>query len=340
LIPPTLTTSAIESLSAAIPRYAADGPYQVGRQDFIIPEAEGGFEVNVFYPQHSSAPDVASGPYPLVVHSAGLCATDVAHNWARFLGHIVSHGFVVITSDPRGETCDKTSGEFWAGAAYRPLDILRMIDYADQLTSPGGQLAGLIDTGRIGAVGYSSGGWTVLMAGGAQMDLGWCAANPDLTERSWFFNCLQFVPHKEEIADMLGLDPAPTGLWPPVYDPRVAAVIALAPDGDIWGAEYQGVANLKVPTLIMSGTIDYVNWPELCAYPIYEHLGSQDKSLVMLQGADHDMGFETYKYELRHIIIAFLLAKLKDDPQAIQALLPENMNLPGVDYETTVTDTE
>jgi hypothetical protein len=39
-------------------------------------------------------------------------------------------------------------------------------------------------------------------------------------------------------------------------------------------------------------------------------------------------------------MIAFLLAKLKDNPQAIQALLPENMNLPGVDYETTVTDTE
>jgi predicted dienelactone hydrolase len=283
---------------------------------------------------------MAEGPKPLVVFSAGLCARRVADNWARVLGHIASYGFVVITADPRGETCEESSEEFWAGAAYRPLDVLRMIEFADQLTAPGGELAGLIDTGRIGALGYSSGGWTALMAGGAQMDLGWCAANPELAERDWFFNCVQFVPHQEDIASMFGLASAPAGLWPPVHDPRVAAVIAIAPDGDIWGAEYQGVASLKTPTLIITGADDYVNQPELCAFPIYEHLGSEVKFLVSLQGADHDFGWETYHKEIKHIMIAFLLAELKDDPQAIQVLLPQNMSFPGIEYKTTFKGTE
>ena len=171
------------------------------------------------------------------------------------------------------------------------------------------------------------------------MDLGWCAANPELAERDWQ-NCSQFVPHQEEIAAMLGLGSTPSGLWPPMHDPRVAALIALSPDGDIWGAEYQGVASLMVPTLIMGGTNDKIDIPELCAYPIYEHLGSKEKSLVMLQGARHGLSWDTYSKEIKHIVIAFLLAKLKDDPQAAQALLPENMNLPSVNYETTVTSTE
>jgi predicted dienelactone hydrolase len=340
-IPPTATQPASASSTFSQTIFAADGPYQVGNQILDIPEAEGGFKIRIYYPEQNSAPDVAQGPYPLVVSSGGLCSTGVVDGPADpAIEHIVSYGFVVIDSDPRGETCTETSGEFWAGAAYRPLDVQRVIDFADQLTAPGGQLAGLIDTRRIGMVGYSSGGWTALMAGGAQMDLGWCAANPELAERDWFYNCVQFVPHQEEIATMLGLESAPAGLWPPVHDPRMAAVIALAPDGEIWGAEYEGVAVVQVPTLIMAGTEDELNLPELTAYPIYEHLGSQDKTLVMLQGAGHGLGADTYRYKIRHIITAFLLAKLKDDSKAAQALLPQNMIFPGVEYETTITGTK
>ena len=37
---------------------------------------------------------------------------------------------------------------------------------------------------------------------------------------------------------MLGVPSVPDGWWRPTNDPRVDAVIALAPDGDIWGANY------------------------------------------------------------------------------------------------------
>ena len=64
-------------------------------------------------------------------------------------------------------------------------------------------------------------------------------------------------------------------------------MIALAPDGDIWGADYEGVAVMKVPTMIMGGSGDSANIPEITSYPIYEHLGSSNKSLVVLENADH-----------------------------------------------------
>jgi predicted dienelactone hydrolase len=191
------------------------------------------------------------------------------------------------------------------------------------------------------------------------MDFGWCAANPDLVAENEVSNCAQFVPHQQEIADMLGVKPVPTGMWPSLDDPRIDAVVALAPDGDIWGAEYSGVAALQVPTLIVVGSKDTVLIPEHAAYPIYEHLGSAKKSLVVFENADHFIFFSQCRdipwmseipyfvcsdavwdmdraHDLiNHFVTAFLLAELKGDAEAAKALAPENVTFPGIRYETT-----
>ena len=342
-VPPTTTPISPAPTAAAAPmatatdmvkspemRYSGEGQYKVGSKDFAVQEGDETLNVSAFYPGlNATAPDTTHGPYPLVVFSPGLGTSPVSYmNWLR---PIVSHGFVILASSPRGEKYE----EFWAGAATRPQDIRRIIDYAGKLTAPGGQLAGMIDTERIGVVGHSSGGWTALMEGGAQMDFGWCAAHPDVVAKSPMSNCPQFVPHQQEIAAMLGLKSAPAGMWPPMNDPRVAAVIAASPDGDIWGAEYGGVAGVKVPTLIMAGSADIINAPELCAYPIYEHLGSTRKSLVVFEQGTHDLGWNFYYNAITHIMTAFLLAELKGDAEAAKALLPQNVTVPGVKYETT-----
>ena len=311
--------------------YSGDGQYKVGSKDFAVQDGDETLNISAFYPGlNAAAPDTAHGPYPLVVFSPGMSTNPLMYmNW---LGPIASHGFVILTSTPRGENYP----EFWAGAATRPLDIRRIIDYAGKLTAPGGQLAGMIDTERIGVVGHSSGGWSALMAGGAQMDLGWCAAHPDLVANNTLSNCPQFVSHQQEIAAMLGLKSAPAGMWPPMNDPRVVAVIAASPDGDIWGAEYGGVAGVKAPTLIMAGSADIINVPELCAYPIYEHLDSTKKTLAVFEQGSHDLGWSVYRNAITHIMTAFLLAELKGDAEAAKALLPQNVTVPGVKYETTV----
>ena len=277
----------------------------------------------VVYPQPASAP--TPGPYPLVVYSVGLAGSG--YDALPLLRTIASHGFVGITWTPRGESLT----DFWAGAAARPLDLQRLIAYAEELNAPGGKLAGLIDTAALAVAGHSSGGWTALQAGGAQMDLDWCD-QADLVAQLPFGNCPQFVPHQADIAAMLGLPAAPQGLWPPIYDPRVDAVIALAPDGDLWGKNYAGVGSVKVPTLVMAGADDSMNIPNLTAYPIYAHLGGPHKALAIFAGADHDLGWYMYADQLDHLIVAFLLANLKGDPAAAAALLPANVNFRGVKY--------
>ena len=77
------------------------------------------------------APNIADGPYPLVIFSEGLAAW---RHWHAFLHeHLASHGFVVVASDP----CEVFE-TFWTGAATRPMDTIRIIDYVGELSATGG----------------------------------------------------------------------------------------------------------------------------------------------------------------------------------------------------------
>lgn len=383
-------TAVSHGLRPDAPTYGVRGSFPVGARDFVIQGGDEPVYITVWYPalnlEHAAeaivytineehpdlpgltitgqalqdaAPDGSGGPYPLVVYAGGLAGWRQMS--AYIAEHLASYGFVVIASDPRGETFES----FWAGAATRPLDTQRIITYADELAAADGELAGLIDTETIAVAGHSSGGLSALLGGGAQFDFGWCAAHPDRVAQNALNDCNQFVPHQAEIAEMLGLTSAPGGMWPPQYDPRVDAVIAMAPDGEIWGAEYQGVAAIKAPTLVMTGSGDTVVIPEDAAYPVYEHLGSAKKSLVRLENADHFVflnscrnapWFVEIDYRacsdpvwdidrahdlINHFATAFLLAELKGDIEAAQALTPENVAFPGIRYETTAyTNTE
>jgi len=376
-----------QGLRPDAPIYGVRGMYPVGARAFSIEAGDYTVDITVWYPALNpsgateeitykisdknldlaslpisgrallnATPDPAHGPYPLVVFSPGLAGWSQANSY--LLEHLASYGFVTIASDPRGETFE----EFWQGAGTRPVDTRLVIEYADKLTAASGEMAGLIDTDHIAVTGHSSGGWTALVGGGAQMDFGWCAANAAIVAENDLSNCTQFVPHADQIAAILGLESTPETLWPPMNDPRVDAVVALAPDGDIWGADYEGVAALKMPTLIMVGSGDTVNIPERCAYPIYEHLGSARKSMVVFANADHLIFFNQCRdtpwmvpdifsvcsdpvWEMdrahdliNHFVTAFLLTELKGDTEAAKALSSENVVFPGIRYETTGFD--
>lgn len=383
-----------ESQRPDAPPYAMRGPFVVGARDLVIEQGEESIALTVWYPALNSegaqergeyivnnqlpavreiwypplqeqeiqllldgnalldAPsDLNNGPYPLVLFSVGLAGFRQAHS--SLLEHLASHGFVVIAWDPRGETFDS----FWASAATRPIDARHIVDYAELLAAPNGELAGLMDMEHIAIVGHSAGGTTALWQGGALMSLGWCTANADLITD--FTNCAEYPPHQEEIAAMLGLESAPQGLWPSLYDARVDAIVPMAPDGDTWGAEYEGVEVVAIPALLMTGSIDTFIKPDGAAFEIYEHLGSSKKSLVVFENADHMIfwrhcrnvpwisEFNNWACSdpvwdrdrtvdlTNHFVTSFLLAELKEDTEAASTLAPENVNFPGIRYETT-----
>lgn len=375
------------------PTYALHGPYWVGARDYFVPEGDGHFWVTVWYPAlnpeglaeeiiypvsqeekiaqgipedlellstgHALAnadPDLSNGPYPVVVYSPGLGTWR--QSTSTMLEHLASQGFVVMAMEHRGETVEG----FWEGAYYRPAETLLTIQFADQLTADGGELAGLIDVDRLAVMGHSSGGWTALIGGGAQMNLSGCpgftSENPDAV---WTWDCQNFAPQAEAIATMFGLPEVPTEAWPQQYDERVDAVITMAPDGDIWGAEYEGVATVTVPTMVMASSGDTGNIPEYASFPIYDHLGSALKSRVVFQNAEHPIVVDTCETSpwlidlglammcsdpvwdkdraldlVNHFTTAFLLDVLYGDADAHAALLPEAVAFPGIDYQTTL----
>lgn len=236
--------------------------------------------------------------------------------------------------------------------ALRPLDVLREIEFAETLTAPDGALAGAIDLERIAVSGHSFGGYTAVAAGGAQLDLrglgDWCVNPQGVSfdpERRIAFRpeplatgdaltvCLARLVARD-VAQLRGLAQPPAGLWPPTSDPRIRAVLVLAPwNAPIFGPE--GLASLEVPLMVQVGSADSTTPPERDAYLIYTAASSANKALVVLQGAGHlvfaNQGFgvtdrawdmdEAHDL-INHFAAAFLRAVLYQDEPAQAALLP------------------
>lgn len=337
----TIVTKTNEVYSSAY-TYANPGHYTVAYIKTVVQDGDVTITTYIWYPaQANGKPDTKEGPFPLVVFSPGAAIDGV--DYYILLRHLASYGFVVTSWLPRNEVAYSQSFAVdWSDETYRPLDMKRIMDDLEKMNAPGGELAGLIDMKRTAVAGHSLGGATALFGGGAQFNYDWCTAHADLINKDNESTCSgEFLSHQPEIATILGLKSVPKGLWPPMGDRRVVAIISMAPVGKMWGAEYEGVASVKVPALIMTGSEDSDILPDLGAIPIYEHLGSPQKTLVIFEDKDHSYfipslppGLDSCD-ALFHITTAFLLAELKGDAEAAKALSPANMNLPDVKYETT-----
>lgn len=320
------------------PDYAQRGPYPVGTLEIVIPGEEGvpgreaDLNATVWYPAlnpdeadevtqyqiglfvlpgqalRDAAPDVAGGPYPLVIFSHG--SGGIRYQSLFLTEHLASHGFVVIAADHPGNTVlDLLFGG--GEAAFldalvrnfgtRPLDVLRQIAYLDAAVAGDGPLAGLVDMARIAVSGHSFGGYTALAAAGGRLDMdalaAWCAEPLDLTpladvplppvdEAEVLSGACFVLQEAETIAAARGLDALPEGQWPTTTDPRIQAAVVMAPyNAPAFGAE--GLAAITVPALIMDGSADSVTFPVRDAYPIFRDLGGEDRTLVVFENAEH-----------------------------------------------------
>jgi predicted dienelactone hydrolase len=370
------------------PPYAERGPYAVGTQEFVVDDTDRPLPLTIWYPAQKvghateeitytedyaplfptfqvgghaikdAVPDTSGQPYPLVVFSHGNGFSRLQSVY--LMEHLASHGFVVAAADHSGNNLAKLGEASYAWYIYRPQDIQRVVAYIDDLAAPAGALAGLIDTEHMAIMGHSFGASTALRYAGAPLDFGWCVKNVELEKSFANAYCEELLARQDELAKLAGLTDPPQAKWPALEDSRADAVVALAPDYDEWGSEYDSVAAIKAPALIIAGTQDTFNPPEQAAYPIYEHLGSTHKALVTLAGADHLVfanacsaapAFATADWYfvcsdpvwdmdrahdlVDHFVTAFLLAELKGDAQAAAALAPENVAFPGIAYKTT-----
>ncbi|MBF5040946.1 MULTISPECIES: dienelactone hydrolase [Myxococcaceae] len=156
------------------------------------PVGGGEMKAIAFYPAATAGPPTALGPYrvdasdgaPIAPGRFALVVLSHGHGGTR-LGHhdlataLASHGFVVASLDHPLDNAQDTSG---AGSDAvllgRPLQMSALVDAV--LAAPG--LGEHVDPRRIGAAGFSAGGYTTLVLGGARPDFRlwqrYCRAHP------------------------------------------------------------------------------------------------------------------------------------------------------------------
>jgi predicted dienelactone hydrolase len=361
------------------PPYAERGDYPVGTREYTVEDVERSFNVTVWYP--ASNPDdleeevtyqeglivvegealrdaqpAADAPFPLVVFSHGSGGTRFQSVF--FAEHLASYGFVVIAGDhPLNTAYERVfDPEIYAdniltSFALRPLDALRVIGLAESLTAEGGDLAGVIDMGKIAVTGHSFGGYTALAVGGGRIDLTQveadCPAEVEAVQP--FCRIAESTP---EVAELRGLESIPVGEFPPTSDPRVKAIILMAP---ALAATFSpdSMSAITAPTMTIVGTSD-----DLLADAelIHERIGGEPNILVTLDYAGHyifldecsplAVSFGLFSFcsdqvwdmsrahdIINHLATAFLLSTLKGDAEAAAALEPTAVDFLAVTFD-------
>ena len=299
-------------------------------------------------------PDSSGAPYPLVVFSHDYSGSGSIS--APLLEHLASYGFVVMAPE-HSEHYYPTDANPYRDLAefefYRPRDLVRVMDFASDLSGSSGRFAGLVDMDQVAAVGYSGGAGIALEVAGAQGD----ATTNSMCPQILGMTRAQCDAFFQEVANLEQLETVPqTGLWPSVAYPRVKAVVPIA--GDVWSYDEAGLAEVTVPILAMAGSADPVV-PMAIGVPVaYENVSSPQKALALFEGAGHGLfnapctdaswlvpfRMESYCSDpvwdmdqahdiANHLVTAFLLSTLKGDTEAAAALAPDTVSLPGIEYQ-------
>jgi predicted dienelactone hydrolase len=268
-------------LGAGGPALARD----VGFQSLAIPNgAETPIKIGVWYPT-----DAAAGPQPLGLQTQ-VVASDAPVAGQRLALVVISHGaggsladhydtalalakagFVVAALTHPGDNFEDHSRA--TRIELRPGQLKRLIDY--MLDAWPGRAA--IDPKRIGAFGFSAGGFTVLASIGGQPDLG--AVRPHCAAHPIGFDC-QLIRGTPA--------PDPASLPPRTFfsaDPRIRAAVVAAPAlGYAFGRE--GLARVTTPIQLWRAEDDSVLPNPWYAEAVIDALPRAAEYFVV-PGADH-----------------------------------------------------
>ena len=194
--------------------------------------------------------------HPLVILSHGNGSGIEQLGWLAQA--FVAKGFIVLGVNHHGNTfvepyLPQGFTHYWE----RPQDIRFAIDWA-LAESP---FKEFIDADKIAVAGYSLGGYSVLAAAGA------------ITDRDYFINnfcqsaiadatcrpSLEFPSVREQYQQVINNPKVQASIvrqYKSYFDPRIKAVVAIAPAGQIFAPD--SISNIHLPTLIMVGDKDSV----------------------------------------------------------------------------------
>lgn len=221
---------------------------------------------------------------PVVVLSHGMSLSR--NNFAYLAEHLASHGFVVAVPEHAGSNVqrfealldgqlagqDLNPNEF----VNRPHEIQFLLDELQRLNLTDTSLKGRLNLEQVGILGHSLGGYTSLALAGAQLNPS--RLQTDCADDKLTLNLSLLVQCQAQGASQTSTSLA---------DARVKAVFAISPlASSIFGPE--GIANIRIPTLIMSGGGDYVTPPIPEQIHPFVWLNSPNKYLAVLNDSGHN----------------------------------------------------
>jgi len=222
---------------------------QAGFEREVTPD---GTEVGVWYPASGTSSHqrlglytqevvvgarVPVGRYPLVVISHGTGGDFASHVDTAVA--LARAGFIVAALTHPGDNWRDNSRA--TRIEERPAALSATISYMLQAWPD----HAAIDPDRIGAFGFSSGGFTVLAAAGGRPDLSrfsdHCVAHPN------FFDCTLMKTQSRGV----------TAPWPNLRDTRIKAIVVAAPALG-FAFDHAGLAAIRMPVQLWRADDDHV----------------------------------------------------------------------------------
>ncbi|NJN20678.1 MAG: alpha/beta hydrolase [Leptolyngbya sp. RL_3_1] len=252
------------------PAMAGSEPLRVWSLALTDSHRERQVPIDIYYSRHTR------GPLVLLSHGFGADREFLAY----LAEHLVSHGLTVVSIEHPGsnvKALTEAKGAILPASEFidRPLDVRLVLDYLAELNAASITDQQRFNLDQVTLIGHSLGGYTGLALAGAPLDL-------DALNQF----CQGLAPNDLSPADWLqcaatDLALPPTGL----ADDRITQLVIMNPIiGQLFGAE--GLSQVEVPTLILTGTEDGVTPSGEQQLRPFEQL-SGPRALVAVIGGTH-----------------------------------------------------
>lgn len=220
----------------------------------------------------------------VISHGFGSDRTDFIY----LAEYLASHGFAVAVVEHPGSNTTKLQ-TFIRGATKevveanefidRPKDISFLLNELEQMNQSNSPFKGRLNLQKVGAIGHSFGGYTVMAASGAKINIPLirqqCRAdnfNLNAANASYLLLCITQKLNEKSIPDL--------------KDKRIQAVFAINPvSGGVFGEA--GLRSVEIPVMFAASSNDAVTPALLEQICPFTWLTTRNKYLMLTQNGTH-----------------------------------------------------
>jgi predicted dienelactone hydrolase len=198
----------------------------------------------------SANASVRDGRFPLILISHGSGSRAEGMGWIAT--KLAEAGFIVAGPNHPGTT----SGDSTPAATPKVWERTKDISTIITMLSADKHWAASIDPARVGALGFSLGGTTVMELAGARGDLGayqrYCVENPEMMDCHWFRGGHGFADGEQVSVDPLDFGSIDKARFEQSNrDDRIKAVVAVDP-GLVTAFQPESLKEIKIPLALIN----------------------------------------------------------------------------------------